>query len=75
MLARSATEKKTAQHERPAVIAVVDYKAGNLTSVMKALRAVGADPVVGEAYDEPAVSRHLVYRAPLRGGVPDGLED
>jgi len=25
------------------VIAVVDYKAGNLTSVMKALRAVGAD--------------------------------
>jgi imidazole glycerol-phosphate synthase subunit HisH len=28
------------------VIAVVDYKAGNLTSVLKALRAAGADPVV-----------------------------
>jgi len=28
------------------VIAVIDYKAGNLTSVMKALHAVGADAVV-----------------------------
>ena len=28
------------------MIAVVDYKAGNLTSVMKSLRAVGADPVL-----------------------------
>jgi glutamine amidotransferase len=28
------------------VIAVVDYKAGNLTSVMKSLRAAGADPVL-----------------------------
>jgi imidazole glycerol-phosphate synthase subunit HisH len=34
------------------VIAVVDYKAGNLTSVMKALRAVGADPALT---DQPAV--------------------
>ena len=32
------------------MIAVVDYKAGNLTSVMKALAAVGADPV---ATDDP----------------------
>jgi imidazole glycerol-phosphate synthase subunit HisH len=32
------------------VIAVVDYKAGNLTSVMKALRAVGADC---EVTDDP----------------------
>jgi glutamine amidotransferase len=36
------------------VIAVVDYKAGNLTSVMKALRAVGADAVLS---DEPGVVR------------------
>lgn len=28
------------------MIAVIDYKAGNLTSVVKALRAVGADPLV-----------------------------
>jgi glutamine amidotransferase len=33
------------------VIAVVDYKAGNLTSVMKSLRAAGADP---QLTDDPA---------------------
>jgi imidazole glycerol-phosphate synthase subunit HisH len=38
------------------VIAVVDYKAGNLTSVMKALRAAGTDP---RLTDDPAV----VFRA------------
>lgn len=35
------------------MIAVIDYKAGNLTSVMKALRAVGADAV---ATSDPAVA-------------------
>lgn len=34
------------------MIAVVDYKAGNLTSVMKALRAVGAEALLS---DEPEV--------------------
>lgn len=38
------------------MIAVIDYKAGNLASVVKSLRAVGADPVVTE---DPA----LVARA------------
>ena len=38
------------------MIAVVDYKAGNLTSVMKALAAVGADAV---STDDP----HVVRRA------------
>lgn len=37
------------------MIAVVDYKAGNLTSVMKALRAAGADPTLTE--DPAAVLR------------------
>jgi glutamine amidotransferase len=36
------------------MIAVVDYKAGNLTSVMKALAAIGADAV---ATDDPAIVR------------------
>jgi imidazole glycerol-phosphate synthase subunit HisH len=36
------------------VIAVVDYKAGNLMSVMKALRAAGAD---AEATDDPEAVR------------------
>lgn len=42
------------------MIAVIDYKAGNLTSVVKALRAVGADPLVT---DDPAAVRraeHLI---------------
>lgn len=34
------------------MIAVVDYKAGNLTSVLKAMRAVGAEPVLT---DDPEV--------------------
>jgi glutamine amidotransferase len=34
------------------VIAVIDYKAGNLTSVLKTLRAAGAEPVLT---DDPAV--------------------
>ncbi|MGC2636194.1 MAG: imidazole glycerol phosphate synthase subunit HisH [Acidobacteriaceae bacterium] len=34
------------------MIAVIDYKAGNLTSVMKALRSLSADPVLTE---DPAV--------------------
>lgn len=38
------------------MIAVVDYKAGNLTSVMKSLRAVGANPT---STDDPAT----VHRA------------
>lgn len=33
-------------------VTVIDYKAGNLTSVMKALRAAGADPTLT---DDPAV--------------------
>ena len=34
------------------MIAVIDYKAGNLTSVLKALHAVGAEPVLT---DDPAM--------------------
>jgi len=51
---RQAVGRDAAQHEGPAVIAVVDYKAGNLTSVMKALRAVGAN---AEATDDPDMVR------------------
>ena len=31
------------------MIAVIDYKAGNLTSVVKALRYLGAEPVVTQS--------------------------
>ena len=53
MLAGSATGGDAAQHERPAVIAIIDYKAGNLTSVKKAFDYIGANPVVT---DDPAVA-------------------
>ena len=43
MLARSATGGNAAEHQGTAVvIAVIDYKAGNLTSVLKAFDALGA---------------------------------
>ena len=38
-----------AEHERPAVIALIDYKAGNLTSVKKALATIGAEVFVPDA--------------------------
>jgi glutamine amidotransferase len=42
MRERPAAGGDAAEHQRPAVIALVDYGAGNLTSVRKALAAVGA---------------------------------
>ena len=42
------------------MIAVVDYKAGNLTSVVKALRAVGADVLVTESAAEIASAERIV---------------
>jgi glutamine amidotransferase len=40
---RQAAREDAAEHQGPAVIALVDYGAGNLTSVRKALTAIGAD--------------------------------
>ncbi len=45
------------------MIAVVDYKAGNLTSVMKALAAVGADAV---STDDPEIVRQAGKDHPPR---------
>jgi imidazole glycerol-phosphate synthase subunit HisH len=42
------------------VIAVIDYKAGNLTSVMKALHAVGADAVATSVPDVVRRARKMV---------------
>lgn len=63
-------------------IAVVDYGAGNLTSVMKGLRAAGADPFIthkpGDVYDAsgivvPGVG-HFSATASLDAGVRTALE-
>jgi glutamine amidotransferase len=42
MLEKQAPREGVAEHEGPPVIALVDYGAGNLTSVRKALGAIGA---------------------------------
>ncbi|MBW4045929.1 MAG: imidazole glycerol phosphate synthase subunit HisH [Acidobacteria bacterium] len=42
------------------MITVIDYKAGNLTSVVKALRAIGADTLVTEDPDEVRRADKLV---------------
>ena len=47
-----------AEHEGAAVIALVDYGAGNLTSVRKALAVVGADVYT------PSGPTDLAWRAP-----------
>ena len=46
LLTRPAARGDAAVHQGPAVIAVVDYKAGNLTSVMKAIAAVVSGAVL-----------------------------
>ena len=46
MLARQTNGAAAAKHERSIVIAIVDYKAGNLTSVKKAVHHLGAETVV-----------------------------
>ena len=43
VLERQAPREDAAEHQGPAVIALVDYGAGNLTSVRKALAAIGAN--------------------------------
>src|SRR5262249_44985111 len=45
---RSAARAAAALHQGPAGIALTDYRAGNLTSVRKALAAVGADVLIPE---------------------------
>ena len=46
MFARQTTRAHAAEHEGLVVIALIDYGAGNLTSVRKALSAVGADVLI-----------------------------
>ena len=56
------------QHQGTAVIALIDYKAGNLTSVQEGARAIGADVFVPEAPDELArgARHHRAWRRPFR---------
>jgi glutamine amidotransferase len=58
------------------VIAVVDYKAGNLTSVMKSLRAAGADPTThGRSRRRPARSDRIILPGVGHFAATKFLED
>jgi len=84
MLARPAHGEIAAEHEGVAVIAIVDYRAGNLTSVKKAFDHIGADCVVT---DDPEVVRqaekivlpgvgHFAATCSLSGsGLREAMED
>jgi hypothetical protein len=50
MRARRAVGEDAAEHERSSVIALVDYGAGNLTSVKKALDFLGFISIVAKKY-------------------------
>jgi glutamine amidotransferase len=65
------------------VLAVVDYRAGNLTSVLKGLRAAGADPIVvrraealgaANAVVVPGVG-HFGATAAIEGAMRDAITD
>ena len=68
VLERQAPGADAAEHQGPAVIALVDYGAGNLTSVRKALAAIGANVVDadGRRRARPRPRHHRARRRPLR---------
>ena len=70
LLARQATGQDAAEHEGAALmrVTVIDYKAGNLTSVLKTLRHLGAETVVT---DGDLVARRIrgAHRASRRGSL------
>jgi imidazole glycerol-phosphate synthase subunit HisH len=55
MRERQTLGSNVAKHERPAVITLVDYHAGNLASVRKAFEHLGCETVITE---DPEVIRH-----------------
>jgi glutamine amidotransferase len=88
LLARQADEEPAAEHEGVVVvIAIIDYRAGNLTSVKKAFDHVGAKTVVTADAGEVAKADKIVLPgvghfqattalddAGLRDAVLNGLE-
>ena len=60
MLAGPPDGEDVAEHEGAAVIAIVDYRAGNLTSVKKALDRVGAESFVTSDPHQIAAAEKIV---------------
>jgi glutamine amidotransferase len=57
---RQAHGEDAAEHERPAVIALIDYGAGNLTSVRKAFATLGAEFTTPDAPQALSGARGIV---------------
>src|SRR5204863_8424960 len=55
-----AAREDAAEHQGPAVIALIDYKAGNLTSVRKAFAALGGELFTPERPEELASADAIV---------------
>jgi glutamine amidotransferase len=80
MLEREAASKNAAQHKGATVIAIVDYRAGNMASVLKAFRFIGDPDVVrlADAIVLPGVghfaSTEVLDELKLRVPISEALE-
>jgi glutamine amidotransferase len=75
MLARQAGGATAAQHKGFIVIAIVDYKAGNLASVKKAFDHLGANAVVTARPEEVARAEKIVLPGVGHFSATRTLED
>lgn len=89
MFEGQADGAQPAQHQGPAVIALVDYGAGNLASVRKALAAIGADAWTPSVPAELARATGVIvpgvghfdatrgltsdWRTAIRGSIAEGV--
>jgi imidazole glycerol-phosphate synthase subunit HisH len=71
----SADGEAAAEHEGPLVIALLDYGAGNLTSVRKALSAIGADVRTPVIAAELAEVRGIIVPGVGHFAATRGLSD
>jgi imidazole glycerol-phosphate synthase subunit HisH len=75
MLARQADGAAAAKHKRSTVIAIIDYKAGNLASVKKAFDHLGASTVVTDDPTEVARAEKIVLPGVGHFAATKTLED
>ena len=75
MRQRQAAGSDAPEHERAALIALIDYGAGNLTSVKKALAAVGAEVFVPARPGELAQVRGMIVPGVGHFGATRVLDD
>jgi glutamine amidotransferase len=75
LLARQADGSAVAEHKGIAVIAIVDYKAGNIASVKKAFDHLGANTVVTDQPDAVAQAEKIVLPGVGHFAATKALDD